>query len=63
VGKEKFTCWKENQWNLRLSERRRKWKESIGRSDLYRKAALFAKAKGTELNKIVSEALEKYLST
>jgi len=31
-------------------------------SDLHRKAALFAKAKGTNLNKIVSEALEKYLS-
>ncbi len=32
-------------------------------SDLHRKAALFAKAKGTNLNKLVTEALEKYLST
>ncbi|MBW2004452.1 MAG: type II toxin-antitoxin system HicB family antitoxin [Deltaproteobacteria bacterium] len=32
------------------------------RSDLHRKAALFAKTKGTNLNKIVTEALEKYLS-
>ncbi|MBL7181434.1 MAG: type II toxin-antitoxin system HicB family antitoxin [Desulfobacterales bacterium] len=31
-------------------------------SDLHRKAALFAKAKGTNLNKVVTEALEKYLS-
>jgi predicted HicB family RNase H-like nuclease len=31
-------------------------------SDLHRKAALFAKTKGTNLNKIVTEALEKYLS-
>ena len=31
-------------------------------SDLHRKAALFAKAKGTNLNKLVTEALEKYLS-
>ena len=32
-------------------------------SDLHRKAALFTKAKGTNLNKLVTEALEKYLST
>ncbi len=32
-------------------------------SDLHRKAVLFAKAKGSNLNKVVSEALEKYLST
>jgi len=31
-------------------------------SDLHRKAALFAKTKGTNLNKIATEALEKYLS-
>ncbi len=31
-------------------------------SDLHRKAALFAKAKGINLNKVVTEALEKYLS-
>jgi len=31
-------------------------------SDLHRKAALFAKIKGTNLNKVVTEALEKYLS-
>ena len=31
-------------------------------SDLHRKAALFAKARGTNLNKVVTEALEKYLS-
>jgi len=31
-------------------------------SDLHRKAALFAKSKGTNLNKVVTEALEKYLS-
>ncbi len=31
-------------------------------SDLHRKAALFAKAKGTNLNNVVAEALEKYLS-
>ena len=31
-------------------------------SALHRKAALFAKAKGTNLNKVVTEALEKYLS-
>ena len=32
-------------------------------SDLHRKAVLYARAKGTNLNKIVSEALEKYLSS
>ena len=32
------------------------------RSDLHRKAALFAKGRGTNLNKVVTEALEKYLS-
>jgi len=31
-------------------------------SDLHREAALLAKAKGTTLNTIVTEALEKYLS-
>jgi predicted HicB family RNase H-like nuclease len=32
-------------------------------SNLHRKAALFAKAKGTNLNRVVTEALEKYFST
>ena len=32
-------------------------------SELHRKATLFAQAKGTNLNKVVAEALEKYLST
>ncbi len=31
-------------------------------SDLHREAALLAKAKGTTLNTVVTEALEKYLS-
>ena len=31
-------------------------------SELHRKATLFARAKGTNLNKVVAEALEKYLS-
>ena len=31
-------------------------------SDLHRKAALFAKEKGLNLNKVVTEALEQYLS-
>jgi predicted HicB family RNase H-like nuclease len=31
-------------------------------SDLHRKAALFAKARGTTLNTVVTEALEKYIS-
>ena len=31
--------------------------------DLHRKAALFAKSKGTNLNSIITDALEKYLST
>jgi predicted HicB family RNase H-like nuclease len=31
-------------------------------SDLHREAALLAKAKGTTLNTVVIEALEKYLS-
>ena len=30
--------------------------------DLHRKAALFAKSKGTNLNSIITDALEKYLS-
>ena len=30
--------------------------------DLHRKVALFAKDKGTNLNKVVTEALKKYLS-
>jgi predicted HicB family RNase H-like nuclease len=32
-------------------------------SDLHRKAALFAKSKGTNLNSIITDALGKYLST
>ena len=32
-------------------------------TDLHRRAVLFAKAKGTNLNSIISDALEKYLST
>ncbi len=32
-------------------------------SDLHRKAALFAKTRGTNLNRLVSEALEKYISS
>jgi len=32
-------------------------------SELHRKATLFARAKGTNLNKVVAEALEKYLPT
>jgi predicted HicB family RNase H-like nuclease len=32
-------------------------------SDLHRKAVLFAKIKGTNLNRLVSEALEKYISS
>jgi predicted HicB family RNase H-like nuclease len=32
-------------------------------SDLHRKAALFAKSKGTNLNSIITDALDKYLST
>ena len=32
-------------------------------SDLHRRAALFAKEKGINLNTVVSEALEKYIST
>ena len=31
-------------------------------SDLHRKAVLFARAEGSNLNKVVTEALEKYLS-
>jgi len=31
-------------------------------SDLHRKAVLFAKSKGTNLNSIIADALEKYLS-
>lgn len=31
-------------------------------SDLHRKVALYAKEKGTNLNKVVTEALEHYLS-
>jgi len=31
--------------------------------DLHRKAVLFAKSKGTNLNSIITDALEKYLST
>ena len=31
-------------------------------SDLHRRAVLFAKSKGTNLNSIVTDALEKYLS-
>ena len=31
-------------------------------SDLHRKAVLFAKSKGTNLNSIITDALEKYLS-
>jgi len=31
-------------------------------TDLHRRAALIAKAKGTNLNKIITDALEKYLS-
>ncbi len=31
-------------------------------SDLHRRASLFAKEKGINLNKVVTEALEKYLS-
>ena len=30
--------------------------------DLHRKAVLFAKSKGTNLNSLITEALEKYLS-
>jgi len=30
VRKEKIKCQRKNQWNLRLSERWRKWKESVG---------------------------------
>jgi len=32
-------------------------------TDLHRRAVLFAKSKGTNLNSIVTDALEKYLST
>lgn len=32
-------------------------------SDLHRRASLLAKEKGINLNKVVTEALEKYLST
>ena len=32
-------------------------------SDLHRKAALFAKSKGKNLNSIITDALDKYLST
>ena len=32
-------------------------------SDLHRKAVQFAKVKGTNLNRLVSEALEKYISS
>ena len=32
-------------------------------TDLHRRAALFAKSKGTNLNSIITDALEKYLST
>ena len=32
-------------------------------SELHRKAVLFAKIKGTNLNRLVSEALEKYISS
>ena len=31
-------------------------------SDLHRKAVLYAKSKGTNLNSIIADALEKYLS-
>jgi len=31
--------------------------------DLHRRAVLFAKSKGTNLNSIITDALEKYLST
>lgn len=31
--------------------------------DLHRRAMLFAKSKGTNLNSIITDALEKYLST
>jgi len=31
--------------------------------DLHRRAVLFAKNKGTNLNSVIAEALEKYLST
>jgi len=30
---------------------------------LHRKAVLFAKSKGTNLNSIITDALEKYIST
>lgn len=32
-------------------------------TDLHRRAMLFAKSKGTNLNSIITDALEKYLST
>lgn len=32
-------------------------------SDLHRRAMLFAKSKGTNLNSVITDALEKYLST
>ena len=32
-------------------------------TDLHRRAVLFAKSKGTNLNSIITDALEKYLST
>jgi predicted HicB family RNase H-like nuclease len=32
------------------------------RTDLHRRAALYAKSKGTNLNTVVTDALEKYLS-
>lgn len=32
-------------------------------TDLHRRAMLFAKSKGTNLNSVITDALEKYLST
>jgi len=32
-------------------------------TDLHRRAVLFAKSKGTNLNKVIADALEQYLST
>ncbi|MFC1534258.1 type II toxin-antitoxin system HicB family antitoxin [Thermodesulfobacteriota bacterium] len=33
------------------------------RTDLHRRAVLFAKSKGINLNKVITDALEEYLST